>query len=329
MKRAVQLVIASLLVCSSAGAAVDTCPTPPHQVDSTIETDAKVSIGALGKIVGLDAAAKVTPITKNLFEKYPNADKVTIAQLIVSTTCQLLITSGLTGKDLADATDKLNAKVLELMIEQRSKEQENKPRTEWKTQNGNLALVNSGGPVKNLEYEVFVFVQTDLHWVNNDQSYGLNGQYGSRKPGVMVQANETAAEIFILPREDQRRVFEMVIKRVIERMKNENLMDGLSYMQDCLKIQYDDLFGGHYTDYRVDTIVASGGGHAWVDKFKFDECKEEFDKTAVYKEAYKHGGGLGQFEFWSGDDENQIENMITTDIVHQVERWKAYVANQK
>ncbi|MEY9604152.1 hypothetical protein AB7M74_010764 [Bradyrhizobium japonicum] len=317
---------AGLLLLSSQVVAADTCPPPPSQIEKGIQADAELKIGALGKLVGLDAVGKVTPITENLFVKYPNADKLIIAQLIASTTCQLLLKSGLTGKDLTDAIEKLNASLLSLMIEQRQKEDETKPRTEWKLQDGDVALTNSGGPIKNLDVEVVVFIQTDLHWLKDGKNYGLNGRYGSQKPGVIIGRSEKGPNLVVLPLGTERNGFRAVIERVIEKSKPETVIDGISHMQNCLKVQYDDLFGGHYTDYRVDNIVATGGGHTWIEKFKFDECKEDYEKTKQYADSYRRGGGLGRFEFWSGNDENRIENVIANDISRQIERWKSDLA---
>jgi hypothetical protein len=323
--RNMMLAVFALLTSYSASLA-QTCPNPPAQIDKNIEAEAKLNIGSLGRLVGLEATAKVTPITQNLFEKYPNADKITIAQLIVSTTCQLLVSSGVGGKDLLDAIDKLNSRILELMIGEKEKEQ--KPKTEWMDKGGSLVLINSGGKIKNFDYELYVMIRTDLHWVAQG-NYGLNGLYGSRKPGVLVQVDPNSPEVFTIPLASERRAFDEALKRVADRIKDESVQDGISYIENCLHIQFDDLYGGHYSDFRVDLMVRGGGGHNSIEKWEFDECKEDFQKATSYKDSYLHGGGIGIFEFWSGSDQNQIDNLIVTDITAQIDRWKKYLTNKQ
>jgi hypothetical protein len=303
-----------------AGLAADVCPSPPSQVDSRLATDAQMSIGSLGKLVAADVAVKVTPVTRNLFEKYPSADKLVVAQLIMANSCQMLLQSGLKGAELVSANERVNAQVLSLMIEQQQKDKENKPRTHWESSDGILKLVNSGGQIKNLTYENYVFIRTDLRWENDGSSYSLGGGYGSRLPGVIIEVNPSAAVIVAYPIGSQRKAFEAAIKSVIDRIAPGSATDKLSRLQNCLKIEYDDLYGGHYTDYLVNNIVATGGGHAWGEKSNFDECKQEYEKSIEYKTAYLHGGGYGTFEFWSGNDEVQLSNVMLRDVTEQIER---------
>jgi hypothetical protein len=97
-----------------ASSRADVCPPPPQQIAKDVATDAKVKIGNLGPLSAGEVDAKITPVTRELFSKYPNADKVVVAQMIVSTTCNLLVSSGLTGRELADRVDKLNETLKQL-----------------------------------------------------------------------------------------------------------------------------------------------------------------------------------------------------------------------
>ena len=67
------------------------CSKPPEQVARTIKNDAELSIKVLKNFLGeAGFGSKTRVVVDNLYEKYPNADKIVIAQLLLSQLCSLL-----------------------------------------------------------------------------------------------------------------------------------------------------------------------------------------------------------------------------------------------
>lgn len=91
------------------------CPTPPAQLDRNIVVEIKGDMGRILKSIGINIDAKFSSIAENLFEKYPNSDKLIISQMLVSISCQFLSNaSELSDEEKFKKLDKMNEQVLSL-----------------------------------------------------------------------------------------------------------------------------------------------------------------------------------------------------------------------
>ena len=95
-----------------------TCPPMPTAVTSVnrdIKSDISASVGLLGKIKTGEIAAKTDVVAKNLFEKYPNVDKLLALQTMSATYCEMLkSTTAISEIVKLDRWEKFQDKVLDL-----------------------------------------------------------------------------------------------------------------------------------------------------------------------------------------------------------------------
>ncbi|MGD9539970.1 hypothetical protein [Methylocystis sp.] len=70
------------------------CPEPIKQLDSTLQGSISGKAQALLKLGDVNFTGGVQTSVVNLLEKYPNADRIAIAQTLQSMTCQVLRNSG-------------------------------------------------------------------------------------------------------------------------------------------------------------------------------------------------------------------------------------------
>jgi hypothetical protein len=78
------------------------CPAMPDkvtQVNHDVSVDVKAGVGSLGKLKAGEVGAKTDVVAKNLFDKYPNSDRIIIAQMMAATYCPMIRDS----KDLKDS----------------------------------------------------------------------------------------------------------------------------------------------------------------------------------------------------------------------------------
>jgi hypothetical protein len=91
------------------------CPEAPRQIDKDILIDAKGQIGALGALTGASLEGKVSAISKDFISKYPNADKLLMAQLMMSTVCETLkTTTSLSDAERLDRINSVNSQIMQL-----------------------------------------------------------------------------------------------------------------------------------------------------------------------------------------------------------------------
>ncbi len=89
------------LLAASAAVALD-CPSPPENVVKEVVVDTEASVSGLGSLAG-GALKNHTAVTaKNLFEKYPNADRVTVVTLMLSVYCRQIDQSRVTDEQKLD-----------------------------------------------------------------------------------------------------------------------------------------------------------------------------------------------------------------------------------
>ncbi len=89
-----------LSVCLAAAQTL-TCPQMPDkvtQVNHDVQTGVSAGVGSLGKLKAGELGLKTDVIAKNLFDKYPNVDRVMVVQMMAATYCSLL-------RDSKSATD--------------------------------------------------------------------------------------------------------------------------------------------------------------------------------------------------------------------------------
>lgn len=107
----------ALLLAASPGAQGVICPQMPEAVTSVnrdIKSDITASVGTLGLIKAGDVAVKTETQAKNLFEKYPNLDKLLIAQTMAATYCDMLNSTSLPETDKLDRWERFSYKVFNL-----------------------------------------------------------------------------------------------------------------------------------------------------------------------------------------------------------------------
>jgi hypothetical protein len=92
------------------------CPAAPKNVDKNIVVDTQGSVNGLSKLVGGDLKNRVEITVNNLFEKYPNADRVTVATLMMAQFCQLIDHSPqLSDGEKLDRLGVVNGQLIQLM----------------------------------------------------------------------------------------------------------------------------------------------------------------------------------------------------------------------
>src|ERR1700724_3543877 len=82
-----------------------TCPPMPDkvtQVNRDVRSDVHADVGALGKLKTGQVGIETEVVAKNLFDKYPNADRLLVVGMMAATYCSMIQDS----KTLKD-TDKL------------------------------------------------------------------------------------------------------------------------------------------------------------------------------------------------------------------------------
>jgi len=100
----VSVVIASQVFAVGSLAQIP-CPDMPDkitQINRDVRSDVELGIGSLGKLKAGQLGVQTDVVAKNLFDKYPNTDRVIVVQMMASTYCGMLRDS----KTLTDA-DKL------------------------------------------------------------------------------------------------------------------------------------------------------------------------------------------------------------------------------
>ena len=101
------------LICEVTQAAI-LCPSMPDvgQINRDVRVDIEGSVGRLGKLKAGEVASKTEVVAKNLFEKYPNIDRVLTAQMMAATYCSMIRQStSLSEKDKQDRWEKFQDRV--------------------------------------------------------------------------------------------------------------------------------------------------------------------------------------------------------------------------
>jgi len=90
-------------------------------ISKDVKSDINLTVGGLGKLKAGDLGVKTEVASKNLFEKYPNIDKLLTLQMMAATYCQMLNSSSIPDADRLDRWEKFQDKVLEIQTKGRTK----------------------------------------------------------------------------------------------------------------------------------------------------------------------------------------------------------------
>lgn len=91
------------------------CPDAPEQLSRDIVIDAKGKIEGIAALPKASIEGKVSVISKDLLVKYPNADKLLLAKLVMNMTCeQLKNSSTISDSERLDRVNQLNVQIINL-----------------------------------------------------------------------------------------------------------------------------------------------------------------------------------------------------------------------
>lgn len=111
------LFVALLTTFHTNGIAAISCPPMPAavtDVNRDIKSDISASVGKLGPVKAGEIGTKTEVIAKNLFEKYPNIDKLLALQTMAATYCSMLASSSISDSEKITRWEKFQERVLEL-----------------------------------------------------------------------------------------------------------------------------------------------------------------------------------------------------------------------
>jgi hypothetical protein len=89
-------------------------PAAVTTVSKDVRSDINATVGSLGKLKAGDLAIRTDVVSKNLFDKYPNLDRLLALQTMSATYCTLLNQSAIPDIDKLDRWEKFQERVLDL-----------------------------------------------------------------------------------------------------------------------------------------------------------------------------------------------------------------------
>ena len=91
------------------------CPEAPRQLDKDIIIDAKGRIEGLAALTGASIEGKVSAITQDFISKYPNADKLLVAQMLMSVTCETLkVSPSIQDSERLERINNVNTQIMKM-----------------------------------------------------------------------------------------------------------------------------------------------------------------------------------------------------------------------
>jgi hypothetical protein len=111
------------LVCEVTQGAID-CPVMPNpsQINRDVRSDIQSRVGSLGKLKAGEVEIKTEVVAKNLFEKYPNIERVLTAQMMAATYCSMIREStSLSEREKQDRWEKFYDRVFSFVSPESSR----------------------------------------------------------------------------------------------------------------------------------------------------------------------------------------------------------------
>lgn len=106
----------AVFLCATPAWAAIQCPEPPANVAREVVVDTEVGAQGLKSLVSGTLKNHTETTVKNLFEKYPHADRVTMGTLMMSVYCrQLDGSTTLSDAEKLDRLDTVNQSIIRLM----------------------------------------------------------------------------------------------------------------------------------------------------------------------------------------------------------------------
>ena len=114
--RTTTVLAAACLLCGEPALAALNCPAAPANVAKDVVVDTEVGAQGLKSLVSGTLKNHTETTVRNLWEKYPNADRVSVATLMMSVYCQQIDQSTtLTDQDKLDRLMVVNQSIITLM----------------------------------------------------------------------------------------------------------------------------------------------------------------------------------------------------------------------
>jgi hypothetical protein len=116
MKFHTAVLLPLMLVFPLLSAADISCPPPPSVIETNRDINFEVTggVGVLKNVKAGDISVKTQIVAKNIFEKFPNIDKLIMLQMMSSTYCQMLSNSKMTDKEKLEKWERFQEGVLSL-----------------------------------------------------------------------------------------------------------------------------------------------------------------------------------------------------------------------
>jgi hypothetical protein len=114
---ALRLLVFAFAVVPIAGAhGTMDCPAPPQNVAKDVVTDTEANVSGLRSLVGGTLKNRTEVTAKNLFEKYPHADRVAVATLMMSVYCRQIDNSQtISDQEKLDRLQTVNQSIIGMM----------------------------------------------------------------------------------------------------------------------------------------------------------------------------------------------------------------------
>ena len=106
--------IAALMVSAVAVSKELTCPEAPKQFTRDVVVDTQAKIHTLGKVAAGEIQNKMSVVAQPLLDKVPNADRLALAQMMMSVFCQTISQDTLPEREKLDRIEKFNDQIMRL-----------------------------------------------------------------------------------------------------------------------------------------------------------------------------------------------------------------------
>lgn len=101
--RTLSMIVLSCISICAVSAPI--CPEMPSSITTMsrdFKTDISMSVGSFGRLKAGEVAVKAETVAKNLFDKYPNADRVLTIQMMFATYCSMVESAAIPDREKMD-----------------------------------------------------------------------------------------------------------------------------------------------------------------------------------------------------------------------------------